>query len=97
MQLLREMYSPSHTAEIVVGFWDPLGLAADGDAETFKRRRETDQTWRGYLVVPMFDCILSLAIFRCDGHQSANLDYQQTVFLIHCSVSSTCSAMVTLE
>merc|ERR1711992_368152 len=25
-----------------VGFWDPLGLAADGDAETFKRRRETE-------------------------------------------------------
>jgi len=25
-----------------VGFWDPLGLAADGDMETFKRRRETE-------------------------------------------------------
>merc|ERR1719507_777139 len=25
-----------------VGFWDPLGLAADGDAENFTRRRETE-------------------------------------------------------
>merc|ERR1719471_1128614 len=25
-----------------VGFWDPLGLAADGDAENFARRRETE-------------------------------------------------------
>jgi len=25
-----------------VGFWDPLGLAADGDLEAFKRRRETE-------------------------------------------------------
>merc|ERR1719410_1149257 len=25
-----------------VGFWDPLGLAADGDALLFKRRRETE-------------------------------------------------------
>merc|ERR1712165_89165 len=25
-----------------VGFWDPLGLAADGDVENFKRRRETE-------------------------------------------------------
>merc|ERR1712127_221812 len=25
-----------------VGFWDPLGLAADGNVDTFKRRRETE-------------------------------------------------------
>merc|ERR1711992_50179 len=25
-----------------VGFWDPLGLSADGNLETFKRRRETE-------------------------------------------------------
>merc|ERR1712157_606112 len=25
-----------------VGFWDPAGFAADGDAEVFKRRRETE-------------------------------------------------------
>merc|ERR1719367_312153 len=25
-----------------MGFWDPLGLAADGDAEVFMRRRETE-------------------------------------------------------
>merc|ERR1712226_23064 len=25
-----------------VGFWDPLGLASDGDADVFKRRRETE-------------------------------------------------------
>jgi len=25
-----------------VGFWDPLGLALDGDVDTFKRRRETE-------------------------------------------------------
>jgi len=25
-----------------VGFWDPLGLSADGNQETFKRRRETE-------------------------------------------------------
>jgi len=25
-----------------VGFWDPLGLAKDGDIDTFKRRRETE-------------------------------------------------------
>merc|ERR1711997_248692 len=25
-----------------VGFWDPLGLAKDGDVDTFKRRRETE-------------------------------------------------------
>jgi len=25
-----------------VGFWDPLGLSADGNGETFKRRRETE-------------------------------------------------------
>jgi len=25
-----------------IGFWDPLGLAADGDAVLFKRRRETE-------------------------------------------------------
>merc|ERR1712038_114655 len=25
-----------------VGFWDPLGLAADGDAATFMRRRESE-------------------------------------------------------
>merc|ERR1712056_104920 len=25
-----------------VGFWDPLGLSSDGDAEVFKRRRETE-------------------------------------------------------
>merc|ERR1719188_1473617 len=25
-----------------VGFWDPLGLAADGDADTFKRRRTAE-------------------------------------------------------
>jgi hypothetical protein len=25
-----------------VGFWDPLGLSADGDAATFTRRRETE-------------------------------------------------------
>jgi hypothetical protein len=25
-----------------VGFWDPLGLAADGDEETFRRRRATE-------------------------------------------------------
>jgi len=25
-----------------VGFWDPLGLAADGDVENFPRRRETE-------------------------------------------------------
>merc|ERR1712079_452366 len=25
-----------------VGFWDPLGLAADGDAATFLRRRESE-------------------------------------------------------
>jgi len=25
-----------------VGFWDPLGLASDGDVDTFKRRRETE-------------------------------------------------------
>merc|ERR1711976_901731 len=25
-----------------VGFWDPLGLAADGDADTFKRRRAAE-------------------------------------------------------
>merc|ERR1712045_565065 len=24
------------------GYWDPLGLAADGDVERFKRRRETE-------------------------------------------------------
>merc|ERR1711935_765345 len=25
-----------------VGYWDPLGLTADGDVESFKRRRETE-------------------------------------------------------
>merc|ERR1740121_149833 len=25
-----------------VGYWDPLGLSKDGDADTFKRRRETE-------------------------------------------------------
>merc|ERR1739845_52982 len=25
-----------------VGFWDPVGFTADGDAEDFKRRRETE-------------------------------------------------------
>ena len=25
-----------------MGFWDPLGLSADGDVEVFKRRRETE-------------------------------------------------------
>merc|ERR1712066_1083032 len=25
-----------------VGYWDPLGLSKDGDAETFRRRRETE-------------------------------------------------------
>merc|ERR1719264_2335130 len=25
-----------------VGFWDPLGLANDGNVETFRRRRETE-------------------------------------------------------
>merc|ERR1712029_986343 len=25
-----------------VGFWDPLGLSADGNVERFKRRRETE-------------------------------------------------------
>ncbi|CAK0879630.1 unnamed protein product [Prorocentrum cordatum] len=25
-----------------VGYWDPLGLSADGDADSFKRRRETE-------------------------------------------------------
>merc|ERR1712203_290577 len=25
-----------------VGFWDPLGLAKDGDADTFRRRREVE-------------------------------------------------------
>merc|ERR1712025_366822 len=25
-----------------VGFWDPLGLSADGDVETFRRRRESE-------------------------------------------------------
>merc|ERR1719254_114736 len=25
-----------------VGFWDPAGLAKDGDSEAFKRRRETE-------------------------------------------------------
>ena len=25
-----------------VGFWDPLGLSADGDTEVFKRRREVE-------------------------------------------------------
>merc|ERR1711939_493240 len=25
-----------------VGFWDPMGLSKDGDAETFKRRRVTE-------------------------------------------------------
>ena len=25
-----------------VGFWDPAGLAADGSAENFKRRRQTE-------------------------------------------------------
>ena len=25
-----------------VGFWDPVGYTRDGDAETFKRRRETE-------------------------------------------------------
>merc|ERR1719414_792833 len=25
-----------------VGFWDPLGLSSDGDAEVFRRRRETE-------------------------------------------------------
>merc|ERR1712241_936458 len=25
-----------------VGFWDPLGLSSDGDAETFRRRRATE-------------------------------------------------------
>merc|ERR1711976_821782 len=25
-----------------VGFWDPLGLAKDGDVDTFKRRRESE-------------------------------------------------------
>merc|ERR1712050_741759 len=25
-----------------VGFWDPVGLASDGDAAVFKRRRETE-------------------------------------------------------
>ena len=25
-----------------VGFWDPLGLSADGDIDTFKRRRAVE-------------------------------------------------------
>merc|ERR1719203_2594295 len=25
-----------------VGYWDPLGFAADGDADAFKRRREVE-------------------------------------------------------
>ena len=25
-----------------MGFWDPLGLAADGDTDTFKRRRAAE-------------------------------------------------------
>ena len=25
-----------------VGFWDPLGLSADGDMDTFKRRRAVE-------------------------------------------------------
>merc|ERR1719362_1228944 len=29
-------------AQEPVGFWDPLGLAADGNVERFKRRRETE-------------------------------------------------------
>merc|ERR1712048_1428196 len=29
-------------AQEPVGFWDPLGLAADGDAATFTRRRESE-------------------------------------------------------
>merc|ERR1740123_1684957 len=28
--------------QVPVGFWDPLGLAADGDSATFMRRRETE-------------------------------------------------------
>ncbi|CAE6914821.1 FCPE [Symbiodinium sp. CCMP2592] len=44
-QVLRVLRAPCqemHESHATVGFWDPLGLSSDGDAEVFARRREVE-------------------------------------------------------
>jgi len=41
-KVVRTAFENELGVQAPVGFWDPLGLSADGDAETFKRRRETE-------------------------------------------------------
>ncbi|CAJ1461526.1 unnamed protein product [Effrenium voratum] len=39
---LRQAFESELGVQPPVGFWDPVGYTRDGDAETFKRRRETE-------------------------------------------------------
>merc|ERR1712070_110576 len=58
-----------------VGFWDPLGLSADGDVAFFKRRRETELK---HGRISMFACIGYIVpeYFRFPGELSPKLGLQ---------------------
>jgi len=60
-----------------VGFWDPLGLSADGDVAFFKRRRETELK---HGRISMFACIGYIVpeYFRFPGELSPKLGLQFT-------------------
>jgi len=49
-----------------VGFWDPLGLAKDGDVDTFKRRRESELK-HGRISMLAAMGYITPELFRLDG------------------------------
>merc|ERR1712137_1463196 len=58
-----------------VGYWDPLGFAADGDVDTFKRRREVELK---HGRVCMFACLGYIVpeYFKFPGYLSPSSDLQ---------------------
>ena len=52
-----------------VGYWDPAGLARDGDAEAFKRRCSDGRWWQGLQTAVTYDVAVGESLHPSHGSQ----------------------------
>ena len=74
-----EMWRPAYEDELgvqaPVGYWDPLGLAMDGDADGFYRRQCTEIEFRRVSMIASIGYIMP-EYFKWDGYESTYLKLQ---------------------
>merc|ERR1712013_237669 len=77
-KMTRAAFESELGVQAPVGFWDPLGLAADGNLDNFQRRRETEIKHGRISMLATMGYITPELTGKFPGYlsPSANLEFQ---------------------